>query len=250
MEKRRLDEELPARGLARSRSHARDLVLRGRVSVDGVPAAKPSQMVSSDQSLDVSERMLVGRGALKLDAALDAFRLPVAGRVCVDIGASTGGFTQVLLERGASRVYALDVGHAQLHPALREDPRVVSLEGVDVRAAALPERAALAVADVSFLPAARYLPAVAGLLAPGGALALLVKPQFEVGPDRVGKGGVVSDPSAIAEALGAVARAAAEAGLALEGECPSPVAGKDGNRETFLLLRKRAKLPADQEMPL
>lgn len=248
--KRRVDEELPARGLARSRSHARDLVLRGRVSLDGVTVVKPAQMVSPEGVLEVSERMLVGRGALKLQGALDELRVAVGGIACADIGASTGGFTQVLLERGATRVYAVDVGHSQLHPALREDPRVVAMDGVDIRRATLPEKVDLVVADVSFMPVAAYLPAVEKILRPGRAAVVLVKPQFEVGPEKVGKGGIVSDPAAVAEALGKVAVAAASLGLELAGECRSPIAGKDGNRETFLLLRKRAKLPNDRNLPL
>lgn len=248
--KKRVDEELPARGLARSRSHARDLVLRGRVSLDGVTVAKPAQMVSPESVLEVSERMLVGRGALKLQGALDELQIAVSGLSCADIGASTGGFTQILLERGAARVYAVDVGHSQLHPALREDPRVIALDGTDVREAALPEKVELVVADVSFMPVAAYLPAVEKILSPGRPAIVLVKPQFEVGPEKVGKGGIVSDPAAVAEALGRVAASAADLGLELAGECPSPIAGKDGNRETFLLLRKRAKLPNDRNLPL
>lgn len=248
--KSRLDEEMASRGVARSRSHARDLVLRGRVSVDGVVAQKPAQSVSAASAIEISERALVGRGALKLEGALDELQVAVSGLVCADVGASTGGFTQVLLERGAVRVYAVDVGHGQLHPAIREDGRVVSMEGVDVRAAKVPEKVSLVVADVSFMPAASYVASVANILSPGGLALILVKPQFEVGPASVGKGGIVSDPAAVAAALERVARAADEAGFGLVGECASPVPGKGGNRETFLLLQKRAKLPADRYLPL
>ncbi len=194
----RLDLALAVRGLAETRSRARDLVLRGYVLVNGKPVCKPAQSVRPDDEIVLASDAprFVSRGAEKLIAGLDAFAFPVRGRVAIDVGASTGGFTEVLLRRGAQRVYAVDVGHGQLHPALAADPCVISLEGTDARllsSAIIPEPVNAIVADVSFISLTKALPSAMGLAAPGTWLVALVKPQFEVGPEAVGKGGVVRD---------------------------------------------------------
>src|SRR5262249_7292454 len=183
----------------------------------------------------------VGRGGLKLAAALDRFGIDPAGRAALDVGASTGGFTDCLLQRGARRVVALDVGRGQLAWRLRQDARVVVLERKNVRTlvpADLPEPPTLAVIDVSFISLAKVLPAVAAVLAPGGAAVALVKPQFEVGRERVGKGGVVRDEAVRASAVASVRRASVGLGFAVCGEADSVLPGPKGNREVFLWLRR------------
>jgi 23S rRNA (cytidine1920-2'-O)/16S rRNA (cytidine1409-2'-O)-methyltransferase len=183
----------------------------------------------------------VGRGALKLAGALETFALEPAGQVAVDVGASTGGFTEVLLARGARRVYAVDVGRGQLHERLARDPRVVVRDRVNARglsAEDVPERCGLATVDVSFISVLKVLPALRAVLSPEADLVVLVKPQFEVGRDRVGRGGLVKDPALHADVLVEVAtRAAREHGYAVRGVVPSPIAGAEGNREFFLHLR-------------
>ena len=191
----------------------------------------------------VERAPFVSRGGEKLAAALDVFGVDPAGRVCLDVGASTGGFTDCLLRRGATRVYALDVGRGQLAPSLRADPRVVSMERTHARRldpddpghVPLPERPSLAVVDVSFISLARVLPAVAAQLAPGADIVALVKPQFEAGPRRAA-GGVVRDPAVHREVLDAVRASSVSCGLAVRGEIPSPLLGPAGNREFFLHL--------------
>jgi 23S rRNA (cytidine1920-2'-O)/16S rRNA (cytidine1409-2'-O)-methyltransferase len=180
----------------------------------------------------------VGRGALKLVHALDLWSVPVAGKIVLDVGASTGGFAEVCLDRGAGRVYAVDVGRGQLHPKVAADPRVVSLEATDARALTadlIPQAPDLIVADVSFISLSKALPAALALAAPGARLVALVKPQFEVGPERVGKGGIVTDPQAQDGALAGVMGFLEGAGWSVEGHAESPVTGGDGNRE-FLVL--------------
>ncbi len=238
----RLDQLLVDRGLFPSREQARRAVMAGRVEVGGRRAEKPGVAVAADASIQLTAREpFVSRAGRKLAAALDHFGLDPAGRVCLDAGASTGGFTDCLLERGAARVYAIDVGYGQLDARLRADPRVVTMERVNVRLLppdALPERCALVVADLSFISLAKALPALVPHLAPGGRLLPLVKPQFEAGRGRVGKGGVIRDEPRRREV---VARAVAEIeGLGLEclGTFDSPVAGAEGNRETFALFRR------------
>lgn len=245
-DRRRLDALLVARGFFDSRARARDAVLRGTVTVAGRTAERPGQSVAGDAEIAVADpaRHYVSRAALKLVHALDAFGLAVAGRQALDIGASTGGFTQVLLERGAACVTALDVGHGQLHPTLAGDPRVRPLKGVNARAlspADLDGTAPdLVVCDVSFISLRLALPPALALAAPRADGVFLVKPQFEVGRAALGKGGVVRDA--------ALARGAAEAvagwldgrsGWRVAGLVDSPVAGGDGNRE-FLLVAARA----------
>ena len=237
MSGRRLDREIEARGLLPSRARARDAILRGTVTVNGVVAAKPNQQVASTDEivLDDPAAGYVSRAALKLIAGLDAGAIDPAGRVCLDLGASTGGFTQVLLERGAARVYAVDVGHDQLHENLRRDPRVVSLEGVngrDLTAAQVPEAVRLIVSDVSFVSILKVIDPVLALAAPGADAVLLIKPQFEVGRQHIGKGGIVSDEQAITAATDRVIAHMAAAGWTHRFSVASPIAGGDGNRET------------------
>jgi 23S rRNA (cytidine1920-2'-O)/16S rRNA (cytidine1409-2'-O)-methyltransferase len=237
----RLDVWLVEHGLAPTREKAQALVMAGRVRVDGAPADKAGRAVDIDARVDVLPGPShVGRGALKLEGALDAFAVDPAGRVAVDVGASTGGFTETLLARGARRVYAVDVGRAQLHESLAADPRVVVVDRTNARVlspAQVPEPCGIATADVSFISVAKVLPAIAGVVAPDADVVVLVKPQFEVGRGQVGRGGIVKDPGLHAGALRTVAAAAAAAGYAVRGACASPIAGTEGNREFFLHLR-------------
>ena len=192
----RLDELLVDRGLAETRAQAQRLIQAGQVFIGDEVADKPGRSVPQDAPVRVQEALrYVSRGGLKLEAALDAFGIDPTGWVCADIGASTGGFTDCLLQRGAARVYAVDVGYGQLAWSLRIDPRVVSIERTNIRYLdPLPERASLATVDVSFIGLALVLPRIAGLLTPAGQIIALIKPQFEVGKGQVGKGGVVRDP--------------------------------------------------------
>ena len=239
MERRRIDTLLTERGLAGSRTSAAASVRAGRVRIgsDGRRATKPGQLVPDDAALEVEERpRYVSRGGLKLEHALDALEIDVEGRSCLDVGASTGGFTDCLLQRGAERVIALDVGHGQLDWGLRNDPRVHVIERKNARELApadLPYRPDLATIDVSFISLAKVLPAVAGCLAPGGEILALVKPQFELGRGRV-RGGVVRSADDRREALVSVAEAAVEIGLAFRGFASSGLRGPKGNRETFV----------------
>ena len=241
----RLDAELVRRGIARSRAQAVTAIEEGRVSVDGRPAAKASTRVGPDAVLTIDgDDRYVSRSALKLAAGLDAFPIRVAGRLVLDVGASTGGFTQVLLERGAREVIALDVGHGQLAAVLRDDPRVRVVEGVNARhldraglatAARTTESPDLVVADVSFISLTTILPALVSTIGAGAELLLLVKPQFEVGRQRV-REGVVRDRGLRQDAVSAVAWAAHDAGLRVAGVISSPVLGSNGNQEYLLWL--------------
>ena len=240
--KTRLDVWLTERGLADSRQKAQALVMAGRVRVDGAPALKPGLAVRPASSVVVLPGPEhVGRGAVKLAGALDAFGVDPAGRIAVDVGASTGGFTETLLARGARRVYAVDVGRAQLHERLRRDPRVVSRERINARRLTpheVPEPCGLAAVDVSFISVLKILPSLRGILSPDADVIVLVKPQFEVGRRQVGRGGLVLDPSLHLAVLRQVARAATEVlGYVLAGAAASPITGADGNREFFLHLR-------------
>jgi 23S rRNA (cytidine1920-2'-O)/16S rRNA (cytidine1409-2'-O)-methyltransferase len=242
--KTRLDLLLVARGLAATRERARALILAGHVKVNGVPVTKAGAPVASDATIELktADHPWVGRGGLKLAHALDAFHLDVTGRQALDIGASTGGFTDVLLARGAAHVVALDVGHNQLDWRLRSNPRVTSLEGINARYLTpdqLPDgrqQFDVITADVSFISLRQILPVVPPLLAPGGRVVLLVKPQFEAGRDEVGSGGIVRDPEVQERAVVAVADAALRVGLTSLGVEPSPVTGAEGNREFLMLL--------------
>jgi len=238
----RVDAELVRRGLARSRQQAAELIGAGKVSIDGLPARKPGTAVAVTANLTVAdgERGWVSRGAHKLIGALDAFGVPVAGRRCLDAGASTGGFTEVLLDRGAAEVVAADVGYGQLAWSLRSDPRVVVVERTNVRdltPEAVGGPADLVVADLSFISLATVLPALVRCARRGADIVPMVKPQFEVGRGQVGAGGVVQDPGLRAESVLAVARRAGELGWHTVGAAASPLPGPSGNVEYFLWLR-------------
>lgn len=238
--RQRLDQELVARKLARTRAQARDLIRRGEVFVDGAGAVKPAQLVEGNTEISItgSGTHYVSRGALKLIAGLNAFGFDPAGRVALDVGASTGGFTQVLLERGASRVYAVDVGRGQLDAQLSNDPRVAMLESTDARKLStelVAEPVAALVADLSFISLQKALPAALALTAPAAWLVVLVKPQFEAGRDAVGKGGIVRDEAQRQTAVdGMAAWINAQPGWRLTGVVVSPISGGDGNQEYLL----------------
>jgi 23S rRNA (cytidine1920-2'-O)/16S rRNA (cytidine1409-2'-O)-methyltransferase len=243
--RRRLDIVMADRGLAPSRERAKALILAGLVRVEGQPVAKAGTPVPEDAAIAVEapDHPWVGRGGLKLAHALEVFGLDVTGRIALDIGASTGGFTDVLLQGGAARVVALDVGHGQLDWRLRTDPRVVVLERVNARALTpdqLPEwarRFDLITIDVSFISLRHILPVLPPLLAPAGSVVALVKPQFEAGREDVGKGGIVRDPAVHARVVEEVSAAADALGLSRAGLVESPITGSEGNREFLLHLR-------------
>jgi 23S rRNA (cytidine1920-2'-O)/16S rRNA (cytidine1409-2'-O)-methyltransferase len=237
----RLDQLMTDRELAPSRERARALILAGHVTVNGQPVTKAGAPVSAedDVALIAPDHPYVGRGGLKLAHALDTFGITADGRECLDIGASTGGFTDVLLRRGAVRVVALDVGHGQLDWTLRNDPRVVVIEHFNARRltlADLPSPVDLVVIDVSFISLRQILAVVPPLLRPGGDVVALVKPQFEAGRAEVRKG-IVRDPEVQARVLEDVTRAAGEVGLSRVGSTASPITGQKGNVELLLHLR-------------
>ncbi len=238
----RADLLLVARGLFESRAKARAAIEAGGVSADGRIVAKAAELVADDAVLAATPaHPWVGRGALKLAHALALWPIGVEGRVVLDVGASTGGFTQVCLAAGAARVYAIDVGRGQLHSSLVGDPRVVSLEGRDARtltAADVRDPPTLVVCDVSFIGLAKALPAALALAAGGADLVALVKPQFEVGPERVGKGGLVRDEAARREALDAANAFLAASGWTVQAAADSPIEGGDGNREYLVWAQK------------
>jgi 23S rRNA (cytidine1920-2'-O)/16S rRNA (cytidine1409-2'-O)-methyltransferase len=241
----RLDEELVRRGLYASRARARDAVQRGTVSINGVKAAKPAQLAAaSDQiTLEDAARNYVSRAALKLLHGLDHFSLSPKGANALDVGASTGGFTQVLLERGAARVTALDVGHGQLADNLKSDPRVIPLEGFNARdltRADLAYAPDFLVCDVSFISLKLALAPALALATPQARLIALVKPQFEAGRDHIGKGGIVRDDAAQQAVCDEIARFVMQTGWRVIGLTPSPVEGGDGNKEFLLAAEKAA----------
>ena len=227
------------RGLFQSREKARIAVMAGSVLVDDRPAVKPASLVDEGASLRLRQRpRYVGRGGEKLEHALDAFSVDPAGLVAADIGASTGGFTDCLLQRGASRVYAVDVGRGQLDARLRDDPRVIVMEGVNARHLdALPEPIDFLTVDVAFISLRQVLPAVRRLLRPGGDILALFKPQFEAAKREVGRGGVIRDPQMHATLIGRFAAWCVENGLRIRGLTASPLLGPAGNREFFFHLR-------------
>lgn len=241
----RVDAELVRRGLARSRQQAAELIGAGRVRIDGLPAAKPATAIAVTANIVVEtsdERSWVSRGAHKLIGALDAFGIDVAGRRCLDAGASTGGFTEVLLDRGAREVVAADVGYGQLAWSLRSDDRVKVLERTNVRqldADAIGGVVELIVADLSFISLATVLPALVSCASADADIVPMVKPQFEVGKDRVGAGGVVSDPELRCDAVLSVAHRAADLQWQTVAVTASPLPGPSGNVEYFLRLRAR-----------
>jgi 23S rRNA (cytidine1920-2'-O)/16S rRNA (cytidine1409-2'-O)-methyltransferase len=253
MGKRRLDVLLTGRGLVPSRARAQALILAGRVRVDGTTVTKAGTQVAEDVSLELvqPDHPYVSRGALKLATALDAFAIAVDGLDCLDVGASTGGFTDLLLQRGARRVIALDVGRGQLAWRLRQDPRVVVMEGVNARHLApedLPFPVDLVTVDVSFISLRLVVPALLPHLRPGGRLICLVKPQFEAGRQEVASGGVVRDEAVRRRVVDEVVGALTALGLVLEGTVPSAVRGPKGNQEELAVFGKlspEAETPGD-----
>lgn len=238
----RLDAELVRRGLAGSRGEARAAIEDGSVLVGGMPATRPATLIDADTPIALAgpPRRFVSRGGDKLDGALDRLRVPVAGRRWLDAGASTGGFTDCLLQRGAAAVIAVDVGYGQLDWRLRQDERVVVLERANARTLSvgeLPWRPDGVVADLSFISLTLVLPALNALASPDADLVVLVKPQFEVGRKAVGKGGVVRDPTLWTDAIDHVVGCAVSLGLGVAGVTPSELPGPAGNREFFLHLR-------------
>jgi len=250
VKRERVDRLLVERGLAPTRTRAQALVMAGRVLVGERRVEKASETFPPDAPLrvrggDDPAARYVGRGGLKLEKALTEFHISPAGLLCLDVGASTGGFTDCLLQHGAARVVALDVGHNQIDWRLRTDPRVEVREGVNARHLSPEDFAArfdLITMDVSFISATKILPALTGLLKEGGRVVVLVKPQFEVGKGEVGKGGVVRDPAQHARVVGEVNAAAAALGLRVVGVTDSPITGADGNREFLALYEKSRQL--------
>ncbi|HUK55958.1 MAG TPA: TlyA family RNA methyltransferase [Nitrospiria bacterium] len=245
--KKRLDRALVDRGLADSREKAQALILAGAVEVDGAKATKAGLPVKDGAVVRIHEDpagtalRYVGRGGLKLEAAIDRFGITIRDQVAVDIGASTGGFTDCLLQRGAARVYAVDVGYGQLAWSLRRDGRVHVIDRTNIRflePGRIPEPVDLATIDVSFISLTKVLPKAAELVRPNGMIVALVKPQFEVGKGEVGKGGVVRDPAKRESALNGIVRFARSTGLIVKGVMPSPITGQKGNVEYLILLEK------------
>ncbi len=231
----RLDQLLVTRGLCPSREKAQRSIMAGQVLVGGQKAEKPGTRVADDAVVELlAGDKYVGRGGLKLEAALDHFQIPVAGRTALDIGASTGGFTDCLLQRGAAGVHAIDVGHGQIDWRLRNDPRVTVREGVNARFLTAEDTGGLVdicVADVSFISLTLILPAAFALLMPASDMVVLIKPQFELTPDKVGKGGVVRDPAFRGEAVEKIHRFVEASGHRWQGVIESPITGREGNVE-------------------
>ncbi len=243
MSRERLDQALVRRGLVATRARASDAIRRGEVTIDGRVETKPGAPVGESAVLAVADPAAawVSRAALKLTGALDAFALSPESCECLDVGASTGGFTQVLLARGATRVTAIDVGHGQLAEVVAKDPRVVAIEGLNARdlsAAHLPAAPDFVVADVSFISLTLALPPALDLAAPGAVGVFLVKPQFEVGRDHIGKGGIVRDAAQAIAAIDRIEAMLVGHGWTPIGRAPAAIAGGDGNQEWVLAARK------------
>ncbi|MBQ6590504.1 MAG: TlyA family RNA methyltransferase [Lachnospiraceae bacterium] len=253
--KKRLDVLLTERGLAPSREKAKAFIMAGIVYVNNQKEDKPGASFAEDVTVEVRGQGLryVSRGGLKLEKALDCFPIDLTGRVCMDIGASTGGFTDCMLQNGAARVYAIDVGYGQLDWKLREDPRVVCMEKTNFRyvvpedldPAAMPDFASV---DVSFISLSRILPPAAAILPPGGEMVCLIKPQFEAGREKVGKKGVVRDPKVHEEVIDQALKTAQDNGFSVLGLSWSPIRGPEGNIEYLMYLRKR-ELSGDGQSP-
>lgn len=243
LKKIRLDQLLVERGLAESREKATRMILAGEVRVGDGPALKAGSKVLENVEITVTgAEKYVGRGGLKLEAALEQFGISVEGRVCLDVGASTGGFTDCLLQRGAQRVFAYDVGHSQLHWKIRQDSRVIVGEGINARylqPSDFSEPFSLVVADVSFISLTLILPPVFSLLPSASDMVVLIKPQFELAREHVSRGGIIRDPAMHEEAVNKIRRFATEIlGAQWCGEMPSPILGTKGNREFLAYLRK------------
>jgi 23S rRNA (cytidine1920-2'-O)/16S rRNA (cytidine1409-2'-O)-methyltransferase len=247
--KERLDKLLVARGLAATRSRAQALIMAGEVLVDGDRADKAGMPVPADATIEVVASLpYVSRGGFKLAGALAAFGIDVRGRVCADVGACTGGFTDVLLQNGAARVYAIDVGYGQLDWGLRQDERVVVMERTNARHLhSLPEPAGFVAIDVSFISLRLILPAVQQWVEPGADIVALIKPQFEAGREQVGKGGIVKDPAIHHQVLVDLTTWFADNDLYTAGLMRSPIEGSEGNVEFLVWLRQER--PADLDLP-
>jgi 23S rRNA (cytidine1920-2'-O)/16S rRNA (cytidine1409-2'-O)-methyltransferase len=245
MSKQRVDSLLVEKGFVESRSLAQRLVMAGKVRANGQLVHKPSSMLATDVSLEIeSPPKYVSRGGLKLEAAIEAFKPNVVEAICADVGSSTGGFTDCLLQSGAKKVYAIDVGRGQLHWNLRNDPRVISMEKTNARyLKELPESVSLVTIDASFISLEKLLPAVKQWLSPDGEIIALVKPQFEVGKQEAKKAkGVIQDPILHQEVLNKILHTAEKISLRALGLIPSPITGPKGNVE-FLVLLKESDLP-------
>ena len=236
--KRRLDILLLERELAKSREKAQSMIMAGEVLVNGAMVIKPAIRVDESDTIELRQKPpFVSRGGTKLAHALDHFQLDVHSLVALDVGASTGGFTDCLLKQGASRVYAVDVGYGQLEYSLRIDPRVVVMERINARYPfTLPEAVDLITMDISFISLEKVVPNVSNLTRRGSVIICLVKPQFEAGRDQVGKGGLIKDPSVHAQVLGRFISWSIREGYRIRGLTPSPILGASGNREFFVLL--------------
>jgi 23S rRNA (cytidine1920-2'-O)/16S rRNA (cytidine1409-2'-O)-methyltransferase len=239
LSKKRIDSLLVERGLTESRTKAQALVMAGEVLVNGKAAVKAGTLVAEDAMIEVAEPPpFVGRGGLKLDYALEQFRIDVSSLVVADIGASTGGFTDCLLKRGADRVYAVDVGYGQLDYRLRQDSRVVVMERVNARyPVEIPEKVDMATIDVSFISVEKIIPSVAENLKEDGSFLVLIKPQFEAKRQEVGRGGVIRRPEVHARVLGRFIAWTVKHGFRLKGLVASPISGSSGNREFFVWFR-------------
>jgi 23S rRNA (cytidine1920-2'-O)/16S rRNA (cytidine1409-2'-O)-methyltransferase len=242
--KSRLDQLLVGKGLFPSREQARRAVMAGEVKVGTRIASKPSELLDDEASIVVKpSRKYVGRGALKLEAALDFFKIDVRGKTALDIGASTGGFTDCMLQRGADKIYAVDVGHGQLNWKLRNDPRVIVLEKINARSLSrreVPEAVDLCVIDVSFISLTLILPNAFDLITPTGVILALIKPQFELQRADVGRGGVVRDEELHRKAQDKIVAFVTQSGHEVTGIVPSAIKGADGNQEFFACIRKRS----------
>lgn len=233
--KQRLDLALVSRNLCRSRTEAQDRVTHGKVLVNSIVETKPAKEVSDSDVIRVTEYMpFVGRGGVKLQHALEYFHIDVGGKTILDVGSSTGGFTDCLLQNGAQKVYAVDVGTFQMADSLRNNPHVVLMEQTDIREAVLPEKVAGIVVDVSFISLSKIFPTLSKFVAPGAFIVALIKPQFEVGQANLGKGGIVTNEQAREDAITEVLKSATENGISIRDVTASPIVGGDGNKE-FLL---------------
>jgi len=247
--KQRLDRLLVARGVAPSRQRAQAMIMAGKILVNSRPADKAGILVAQDDCIELKGKDIpyVSRGGLKLEAVLQALALDINGWICLDVGASTGGFTDCLLQKGAARVYAVDVGYGQLAWKLRQDPRVVVIERTNIRhlpAEAVVEPVDLATIDVSFISLKIVVPAVTAFLNKDARILALIKPQFEVGKNQVGKGGVVRDETLHSRVIQDLSSFFQESDISCEKVFPSPVLGPKGNREFFILLQPKRKGPA------
>jgi 23S rRNA (cytidine1920-2'-O)/16S rRNA (cytidine1409-2'-O)-methyltransferase len=242
--KARLDQLLVARGFFASREQAQRAVMAGDIKIGTRVAAKPSELLAPEAEINVATPpKYVGRGGLKLEGALDSFHIDVSGKIALDIGASTGGFTDCLLQRGAAKVYAVDVGHDQLAWKIRSDPRVITQEKLNARNLSqeqVPEPIDLCVIDVSFISLTLILPKAFELITPNGVILALIKPQFELQQDEVGRGGIVRDPHLHEKAQRKIVDFVTDLGEMVVGMIPSPIKGTDGNQEFFACLRKRS----------